>query len=192
MSIDVIVGQIHPLREYLVKIAFIQLRDMAEAEDIAQDTMVAAISAAGKFEGRSQVKTWVVGILRNKVIDAIRGRKRAHKHLSISEEFDENIADVLFDDGGSWDEKPASWGDGEFDLNQKQFMAVLDVCIEKLPVNQGRAFVMKEVFEMEADEICKSLEIGSSNMWVLLHRARLTLQVCLDKNWFANPRTRNA
>ena len=192
MSVDDIVGQIHPLREYLVKIAFIQLRNMEQAEDIAQDTLLAALSAADKFEGRSQVKTWVVGILRNKVIDAIRGKKRAHKHVSINEEHDENIADVLFDDGGRWDEKPASWGDGEFDLIQKQFMAVLDICIEKLPVNQGRAFVMKEVFEMEAVEICKTLEINSSNMWVLLHRGRLTLQACLDKNWFANTRTRNA
>ena len=72
MSVDDIVGQIHPLREYLVKIAFIQLRNMEQAEDIAQDTLLAALSAADKFEGRSQVKTWVVGILRNKVIDAIR------------------------------------------------------------------------------------------------------------------------
>lgn len=192
MSVDDIVGQIHPLREYLVKIAFIQLRNMEQAEDIAQETLLAALSAADKFERRSQVKTWVVGILRNKVIDAIRARQRAHKHVSISEEPGEDIAEVLFDDGGSWEEKPATWGEGEFDLTQKQFMQVLDICIEKLPVNQGRAFVMKEVFEMEAGEICKTMEINPSNMWVLLHRARLTLQICLDKNWFANTRTRNA
>ncbi|MEO8383850.1 MAG: sigma-70 family RNA polymerase sigma factor [Betaproteobacteria bacterium] len=188
MSVDEIVNQIHPLRDYLVKIAFIQLRDMTLAEDLAQDTMLAAIQAADRFEGRSKVKTWVTSILRNKIIDAIRAKQRAFAHTSIDAGADDDFVNVLFSDGGTWEEKPASWGDGEFDLSQKQFMAVLDICIEKLPPNQGRAFVMKEVLEMGPDEICKSLEITPSNMWVLLHRARLVLQSCLDTKWFANKR----
>ena len=188
MSVDEIVSQIHPLRGYLVKIAFIQLRDMTLAEDVAQDTMLAAIQAADRFEGRSKVKTWVTGILKYKIIDAIRAKQRTYAHISINASKDDEFVNVLFSDGGTWEEKPANWGDGEFDLSQKQFIEVLDICIERLPPNQGRAFVMKEVLEMGPDEICKSLEITPSNMWVLLHRARLTLQACLDTKWFANKR----
>ena len=72
----------------------------------------------------------------------------------------------------------------EASLGQQQFLKVMDACVEKLPATQGRVFLMREWLELETDEVCKELSISTTNLWVLLHRARLRLRDCLQVNWF--------
>jgi RNA polymerase sigma-70 factor (ECF subfamily) len=91
----------------------------------------------------------------------------------------------MFTERGSWDAKTADWGDPEAALNQRQFLDVMDVCLERLPPNTARVFMMREVMELETDEICKELAINANNLWVILYRARMALRQCLEQNWFA-------
>src|SRR4029079_16216231 len=86
---------------------------------------------------------------------------------------------------GGWQVKPADWGDPDAALSRRQFMEIMDLCLEKLPQNTARVFLMRELMELETDEICKELTITANNLWVILHRARMSLRECLERNWFA-------
>ena len=83
-------------------------------------------------------------------------------------------------------ERPADWGNPEQDLDNRQFMSILEACTEKLPPAQGRLFLMREWLEMGSEEICKELSLTPTNLYVQLHRARLRLRECLELNWFGN------
>ena len=131
------------------------------------------------------MKTWLVGILKHKIVDVIRQRMREPVASTLADDADLETSEDFFDRTGHWADKPQEWPDASRSLEQKQFLAMMDFCLEKLPPNQGRAFMLREVFELEADEICKTLSITSTNLWVLLYRARLALRQCLEKNWFA-------
>lgn len=172
-------------RAYLLRVAFLQLRDHDLAADVVQDTLLAALQAAKGFSGRSSVKTWLTGILKHKIVDAIRLRIRDPVRMSLSEECTLDDFDAAFDESGHWGEPPAEWGNPEQALQQQQFLNVLDLCLERLPPNTARVFIMREVLELETDEICKDLSITSTNLWVILYRARMALRQCLEQNWFA-------
>ena len=90
-----------------------------------------------------------------------------------------------FKDNGGWKAPPADWGDPENALTRRQFFDVMEICLEKLPPNTARVFMMREVMELESDEICKELTITANNLWVILYRARMALRQCLEQNWFA-------
>jgi DNA-directed RNA polymerase specialized sigma24 family protein len=101
------------------------------------------------------------------------------------------VDDLLFDAGGAWREPPQDWGDDpEAALGQRQFFEVLEACVEHLPAAQGRAFLMREWLGLDTEEICKELAISSTNLWVLLHRARLRLRECLQAGWIDSQRAR--
>ena len=178
--------QVADLRVYLLKFARLQLRNDAWAEDAVSETMLAAISRPQSFEQRSQLKTWLVGILKHKIIDALRHHRR---EVSSSTDPDNEQADPLedmaFRDDGHYAEKPADWGNPEQDLNSRQFFAILEACTEKLPAAQGRLFLMREWLELSSEDICKELSLTPTNLYVQLHRARLRLRECLELNWFA-------
>lgn len=176
-------------RGYLMRFARLQLRNDAWAEDAVSETLLAALATPLAFEGRSHLKTWLVGILKHKIIDALRQRQR---EVALDSGSDDDSADPLehiaFRSDGHFAEKPADWGNPEQDLKSRQFMAVMDACTQKLPPVQGRLFLMREWLEMSSDEICKELGLTSTNVYVQLHRARLRLRECLELNWFANAR----
>jgi RNA polymerase sigma-70 factor (ECF subfamily) len=175
-------------RRYLLRVAQLQLRDTDLAEDVVQETLVAALSAQSGFTGKSSVKTWLTGILKHKIVDAIRQKQRQPVfEASFDEETDLDDFDPLFRDNGAWDAKPADWGDPENALSRRQFFDMLELCLEKLPPNTARVFMMREVMELESDEICKELTITANNLWVILYRARMALRQCLEQNWFAGP-----
>ena len=180
-----IAAQLDAHRGYLLRVARLQLRDDALAEDVVQETLLAALSGSS-FSGKSSLKTWLTGILKHKIIDAIRRKQREPLLAStFDDECDIEDLDGLFKAPfGAWDSPPAEWGDPEQALNRSQFFDIMDFCLEKLPPNTARVFMMREVMGLESDEICKELAITANNLWVILYRARMSLRECLEQNWF--------
>jgi RNA polymerase sigma-70 factor (ECF subfamily) len=178
---------VQALRPQLMRFARAQLRNDAWAEDAVSEAVLAALAKPQAFAGQSQLKTWLVGILKHKLVDQIR---RHSREVSATSEADEQDIDaLLFNDGGMWREVPAEWGDPQAALGQREFFEVLEICVEQLPGVQGRIFLMREWLELGTDEICKELGITPTNAWVLLHRARLRLQTCLQERWFGQRRS---
>ena len=178
--------QINVHRPYLLRVAMLQLRNNEVAEDVVQDTLVAALQGSSGFSGRSTIKTWLTGILKHKIVDVIRKKTREPAFAELDEECQIDDFDALFDSSGHWENPPAEWGNPEADLSRREFFDIMDFCLEKLPANTARVFMMREVMELEGEEICKELAITSTNLWVILYRARISLRQCLEQNWFAN------
>jgi RNA polymerase sigma-70 factor (ECF subfamily) len=173
-------------RSYLVRVARLQLRDPALAEDVVQDTLAAALAAQSGFTGKSSVKTWLTGILKHKIVDAIRRKQRDPVPAStLDEEGDLEDFDMLFKANGGWQAPPSDWGDPEQTLSRQEFFDVMQMCLDKLPANTARVFMMREVMELSTEEICKELTITANNLWVILYRARVSLRECLEMNWFS-------
>jgi RNA polymerase sigma-70 factor (ECF subfamily) len=174
--------QVEVLRPQLLRFARTQLRNDAWAEDAVSETLLAALEKPQSFAGGSQLKTWLIGILKHKVIDQLRRKSR--EATLTSEDDDQDLDELLFAADGHWREAPKEWGDPEHALRERQFFDVLEACVQHLPGVQGRVFMMREWLELETDEICKELSITSTNLWVMLHRARLRLRDCLQQSWF--------
>ena len=178
-------SQVEALRPQLLRFARTQLRNDAWAEDAVSETLLAALEKPQSFGGLSQLKTWLIGILKHKVIDQLR--RHAREATVIVSDDEAGLDDLLFGDNGAWRDAPPDWGDPELQLRQRQFIDVLEACIEHLPPTQGRVFMMREWLELDSDEICKELSITTTNLWVLMHRARLRLRECLQHDWFNTP-----
>ena len=177
--------QIVALRAYLMKFARLQLRNDTWAEDAVSDTLLAALSKPQSFGNRSQLKTWLVGILKHKLIDALRHHGREVSGLESNADDNEDPLDYIgFKTDGHFSEAPADWGNPEEQLKRQQFFQILEASTEKLPANQGRLFLMREWLELSSEEICKELTLTPTNLYVQLHRARLRLRECLELNWF--------
>jgi RNA polymerase sigma-70 factor (ECF subfamily) len=180
--------EVEALRPQLLRFARHQLRNDAWAEDAVSETLLAALEKPQSFGGLSQLKTWLVGILKHKVIDQLR--RHAREASLSTDDDDADLDELLFRQDGHWREAPKEWGDPEHSLRERQFFDVLEACVQRLPPTQGRVFMMREWLELDADEICKELSITSTNLWVLLHRARLRLRECLQQGWFDTRATR--
>lgn len=172
-------------RSYLLRFARLQLRNDAWAEDVVAETVLAALEKPESFGGKSKLKIWLVGILKFKIIDCIRANSR-EVASSVNCDEDAELEDLLFSPDGHFREDAAEWASPEQSLNSKQFLEVMDVCINEMPPTMGRVFLMREWMEFSTDEICKELTVSSANVWVLLHRARLRLRECLQQKWFGN------
>ncbi|MBL8310646.1 MAG: sigma-70 family RNA polymerase sigma factor [Burkholderiales bacterium] len=172
-------------RNYLLRFARLQLRNDAWAEDVVAETLLAALEKPQSFGGRSSLRTWLVGILKFKIIDCLRHNAR-EVASSLNTDEDAEIEDLLFIPDGHFRNEPYDWPTPETSLASKQFLQVMDVCIGEMPATMGRVFLMREWMEFSTDEICKELKLSSSNVWVILHRARLRLRECLQLKWFGN------
>ena len=148
------------VRQDMLRFARLQLRDDAQAEDAVQEAIAAALDGERSFAGRAALKTWVFAILRNKIVDALRERSRSVNVSSLSAEEEEMDAtfDRLFKPGAHWkaDSRPTAWGDPEAALGQEQFWAVFEACLEHLPANTARVFMMREFLEFDTDEQLRS------------------------------------
>lgn len=173
--------QIAMLREEMVRFATLQLRDAVQAEDVVHDAIDAALSP-GKYTGRGSLRSWVYAILRNKIIDVIRERSR-HPAESFVE--DECNCDDQFDVKDHWKktQTPSHWGQPETILANVQFWIIFDICLNRLPENTARVFMMREHLGLELKEICNELDITDKNAWVIMHRARMHLRRCLETNF---------
>ena len=167
----------------LYSYALSRLKNTASAEDVVQETLLAALKSGKTFSGRSSARTWLIGILKHKIVDLIRkeNREQPIDEIEIMEEPEE----LFFDKKGHWRVKPVEWqvNPGKI-LEQKEFMAVLFQCMEHLPDRLHRLFTLRELEDQDSDFICKELGITPTNLWVMLHRARMRLRGCLTENWF--------
>ena len=175
------------LRPALLRYASLQVREAAVAEDLVQNTLVAALQSLGSFRGESAPATWLIGILKRQIIDHYR-RITRETPLPVSgagddPEGDADLLDRLFASDGHWVTKPTVWADPEASLQQEAFLGVLEACLKGLAGQSGRVFALREIMELEPEEICKDLKLTQSNYWVLMHRARLRLRQCVERGW---------
>jgi RNA polymerase sigma-70 factor (ECF subfamily) len=177
------------IRRDMIKFAHLQLRDEAQAEDVVQEALVAALDNTREFAGRSAVKTWIFAILKNKIVDLIRLQVRTTNvsALSAEEESLDQAFESLFKTNAHWSpgSRPSNWGDPEESLREQRFWEVFDACLKHLPANTARVFMMREFLEFETAEVCQELSLTTSNCNVILHRARNGLRRCLESNWFS-------
>ena len=179
--------------DYLFKFALVRLRDTARAEDMVQETFLAALKGGQSFAGRSAEKSWLVGILKNKICDHFRKASRETSFTDLEfysdEESDKFIPDGLFKGGWIHDVGrelgPMEWSsDPGASLDSAAFWETFHDCSSKMPKNVAAVFTMREVDGVESKDICRTLNISESNLWVMLHRARMALRRCLETNWF--------
>ncbi len=154
------------------------------AKDLVQDTFLSAIKNSDSFRGEISEKNWLFAILKNKIIDHYRSKSRKLV-LELNTHLEE--AEIFFDEEENW--KPSArpqllTADYSKNIETKEFYEVMEKCKQKLAELQNMVFSMKYLDEKNSDEICKELNISSSNYWVLMHRAKLHLRQCLEKNWF--------
>lgn len=170
--------------DYLYRFALARLRDPHQAEDVVQETFLAAVKS-NSFAEQSSPRTWLTGILKHKIIDLIRKSARETVASDLMSEQDANM-DEFFDAKGHWAEEPHVWAVPENALEQKQFLAVLQSCLDKIPNKLATLFLMRDVHETDNEEICKELNITTTNAWVMLYRARMGIRKCLEINWIGS------
>lgn len=180
-------GFLARIRVEMLRFARLQLGNDDEAEDAVQEALAGASRNAASFRGEAALKTWIIAILKNKVADVLRQRQRRPINASqMASPDQEGTLPPVFDHRGIWRDaaRPARWEDPEADLHSAQFLAVFDACLNRLPPQQGRVFMMREVVELDTSEICTELGLSTTNVHVILHRARLALRACLQLHWF--------
>ncbi|MBI5612837.1 MAG: sigma-70 family RNA polymerase sigma factor [Gammaproteobacteria bacterium] len=167
----------------LYRFALQRVRDPATAEDLVQETLLAAWHAKSKFAGKSAERTWLIAILKNKLIDHLR-RSRREAPLPDADIADEVVDSMFAEHNGHWVRTPAAWSRPDDALEQAEFWKIFQACLEALPARHAQAFNLSEIDGLTTDELCKVLEAQPSNVWVMLHRARLRLRECLELRWF--------
>jgi RNA polymerase sigma-70 factor (ECF subfamily) len=180
-----IASMLTELQPLLLKLARLQLRNDAWAEDVVSETIVAAIEGKRGFEGRSMLRTWVIGILKHKITDQLRRRLREVSIEAQIESGEIETFDELYTSEGRRVSPPMDWGDPQDALASQQFIVMLQACVDDLPASLGRVFLLREWLEYDTAEICKQLGITATNCHVMLYRARMRLRECVENHWFA-------
>lgn len=169
--------------DYLFRYALLRLRHRQASEDVVQETFLAALKSYRNFQGRSSEKTWLVNILKHKIVDYLR--KASRERAVRDEEFEGWFEDV-FEEHGHWNSAagkfPRDWGasDPERAFQGQQFWKALQASLGELPSRVAEAFVLREIEGLETDEICQALGVTRNNLWVMLHRARMYLRHSLE------------
>jgi RNA polymerase sigma-70 factor, ECF subfamily len=169
--------------EALYRFAMIRVHDSFTAEDLVQETLLAAYRSYGNFSGKSTVKTWLTGILKNKIADFFRKLRPEHG--------DENLDDfasglgTFFDKKEKWKIKPGEWGgDPKNIFERRELMAAIRTCLTDMPKKTAYVYTMRELEGKTTNEICEQIQTGENNCWVILYRARMMLRHCLEVSWF--------
>lgn len=177
--------------DYLYSYAMLRVNDSRLAEDIVQDTFLAALGARESYSGKASFKTWLVGILKNKLMDHFR--KAYRDELKEPTAYPANTPDPDFSATGAapgyWqaDRSPAKWSVDKLDpVEQKEFWAYLEKCLENLPPRAAIIYVLREMEELKPSEICNVLDLNATNLRVTIHRARKDLRRCLEINWIGS------
>ena len=170
--------------DYLYAYAITRIRDEEHARDLVQETFLAALERVDKFEGKSTERTWLTAILKNKIVDVYRKKSSAFITSDIANAVAEQ--EDFFEADGHWrtEHRPSLFGVEDQDpLHNKEFNRVLQSCMKKLPTLWLAVFTMKHMDDETTDAICTELKVSASNFWVIIHRTKLNLRACLQKNW---------
>lgn len=168
--------------DYLFNYAISRVNNSDLSKDLVQETFFAGLKSAKNFQGKASERTWLVSILKRKIIDHYRKINSKKGQAEVRMNF--------YDDGdneGNWIEErvPQSWNNAsEKKIENEELRSQIDICIDKLPEKYALVFRMKTIQEFETEEICKELDISASNLWVMIHRARTQLRKCMEDNWF--------
>jgi len=177
--------------DYLYRFALARIKDPTLAEDLVQETFLAALQGRKNFQHRAALQTWLTAILKHKIIDHLRRKNR----VQTVEDIDAvgETVDGFFEKSGTWRIRPGNWdvNPGKV-LEQRQFMDTLYRCLSELPERLAKAFMLREMEGLSTEELCKSLQITATNSWVMLYRARAYLRRCIEINWFEKPVSENS
>jgi len=174
---------LHQYGDALYRFARARVRDSFAAEDLVQETLLAAYRSRAGFSRQSTVKTWLTGIMKHKIMDYYRKLKPEHGDTNL-DDFSYNL-DSLFNEQEKWKIKPGEWsGDPQNLFEGKELMATIQTCLTNMPERMSLAFTLREKEGATTSEISELLGTGKDNCWVILYRARMLLRHCLEINWF--------
>ena len=167
--------------DYLFNYTISRVNDREMAKDLVQDTFVASLKSMKNFKGEASERTWLISILKRKIIDYYRkiNSKKGKAEVRMDYNSDE--------EEGSWlEERVADPFDktAEDTLVNDELGDAIYACLDKLPNKQAQVFKMKTIQGLETKTICNELNITASNLWVIIHRARTAMAECMEKNWF--------
>ena len=170
--------------DYLFRYAYSRMRNANAAEEVVQETFLAGVRYSSQYSGKGSVRGWLIAILKRKIVDHFRARKK-HEGVTINDEDDAfDPSAVLFDQQGSWKPGAFKWAPSpERELEMSELSDVVQDCLKSIPQGQADVFVLSVMEEMETEAICDQLSISPSNMWVRMHRARLGLAKCVSEKW---------
>lgn len=174
-------------RPLLLRFALIYLKQYEPADDLVQETLLAAWENADKHAKKSEIKTWLIGILKHKIADYWR---HTFREAAFWETYPENETDdtqdgeSFFTEDNQWVSAPTKWSNPEASLHDQQFWQIFTACQNNLPAPMAEIFMQRELVGLEPDEICKLANISPANYWVIMHRARLRLRECMELRWF--------
>lgn len=172
--------------DYLYTYALTRLNDEEQARDLVQETFLAALEKLERFEGKSTERTWLTAILKNKIIDVYRRKSSGLAKRTDVLQAEQEQVDFFDATDGHWNEsyRPQLLGVEEKDpLLNKELTHILQLCMQKLPALWLAVFTMKHMEEESSEVICAELKVTPANFWVIIHRAKVNLRACLQKNW---------
>lgn len=169
--------------DMLYQYALPRVNNTLIAEDLVQETFLSALKGLEGYKGQSSEKNWIFSILKNKIIDHYR-KKASGPAITTMPDL-QLAAEDWFNDEGRWagDKAPRDWHEAENPTERKEIQKIINWCKDHLKTVQQHVFILKYMEDLGADEICKVLNISSSNYWVLIHRARLQMRDCVEKYW---------
>lgn len=166
----------------LYRYALLRIHNETEAQDLVQETFLAALKNVQTFSQQSATRTWLIGILKHKIIDLTR---RQFRELPLDEDLasEDHLLDDFFNEKGHWISPPSVWNNPEKSLENTHFWHILHQCVQYLPPKFAYLFTLKELNDVTNEKICKELELSATNLWVMLFRTRLQLRQCLEIHW---------
>ena len=162
-----------------------RVNDSTIAEDLVQETFLSALKGLAGYKGEASEKNWLFAILKNKIIDHYRKKAKTSAVMASPQS---DTGDDWFNEEGRWAENrmPLDWTAADNPTERKEIQQIINACKDKLKDLQQEVFILKYLEDVDSDEICKVLDITSSNYWVLPHRARLQMRGCVENNWLKN------
>lgn len=179
------IARLASIRPRLLSFSLLHLRDLQLAEDTVQEAMLSAIENGSTYSGRSGYETWVFGILKYKILDAIQDRKRHGYWHPLEEDARSDVIDRQLLHSGRWHAlaRPSGWGEPESMFENEHFWQVFDACMQNLSDNLARVFLLRELMGLSTRDACREMGIGENHCAVLLYRARLKLRGCIESRW---------
>ena len=163
----------------LFRFAVARVGDHEIAEDLVQETFLAAVKSMERFKGQSSEKTWLFSIMKHKIVDHLRMKKLKTSGREVS--FDSDSVEEFFAENGNWRVRPEHWSENPGRVHEnKEFVDHFYKCLADLPERNADAFVYREIDGLSTKEICEILGVSKNNCWVILYRARMLLRQCLE------------